>query len=703
MSRDRLPPVTLALCVCGTVALLPTAGGRTGLLLTAAAMLVVWSVVERRTDVRLPAAIARAADVLIVTSIVGLSVTHFGFESTSLATLGPVLAVAQLSRAFRRKSSRDLMVMNGTAVGQAGLAAFLTRDPVYLPILLVVVVLGVLSALRVAAAGLPEGPNVRIFTARPRGSAGLRARMGFVAQPALLSLGIVAIGVLFFVILPRGRRFLEQEERRRETDPAASEELRAGSASTTRGASITGFSDRVSLGDVGRIKEVLREAFSVRITEGRRTVRANGPLYFRGAVFDTFDGRRWHRNASPPGGERWLTTERLPAEIPLAKAERRAGTRLIRQRFRLKETFARALPCLGTVTSVRLHEGLPRVLAVAGGTYLAPDVPGAVLSYEMSSLVSFVENRPATEADLTPAERARHLALPEGTTRLSALAVEVAGKGHPLDRAARLARWLGENCDYTLSFRPWPSGRPVHDFLFVTKAGHCEYFATALAMMLRATGTPSRLVAGYRGGLWIEGREEYYLRLNDAHAWVEAYVTGRGWVRLDPTPPDGNAVSVGASRVPGRAAESLTPGIASRIATLFTEFGPEERSEALSGGVRAIDFMVREGFGPGRPHRPFPPPLLALAVAAAVTLLLHRVVLSVRRTGPGGPASQRAGPTPSTEPVDFYEAALRVLGRHGHRRRRDQSPREFLDSVRERRGEAIRPFVSITKTFEGAR
>ncbi|MEN8148899.1 MAG: DUF4129 domain-containing protein, partial [Planctomycetota bacterium] len=51
----------------------------------------------------------------------------------------------------------------------------------------------------------------------------------------------------------------------------------------------------------------------------------------------------------------------------------------------------------------------------------------------------------------------------------------------------------------------------------------------------------------------------------------------------------------------------------------------------------------------------------------------------------------------------FYEAALRVLGRHGHRRRRDQSPREFLDSVRERRGEAIRPFVSITKTFEGAR
>ena len=180
MRRDVTPVSTVLLAVCGMLTLVPASGGHGALLGTAAVLLVAWAVAERRTAARIPRPVARAADLLVATSIIGLSVTHFGLETTSLAALGHVLSVSQLARAFRRKSARDLMVMNGTAVGQAALAAFLTRDPAYLPILLAIVILSVLASLRVGGMGVPEGKNVRIFTARPRGSAGLRARIGAV-------------------------------------------------------------------------------------------------------------------------------------------------------------------------------------------------------------------------------------------------------------------------------------------------------------------------------------------------------------------------------------------------------------------------------------------------------------------------------------------------------------------------------------------
>jgi len=703
MKRDVMPIATVLLSVCGMLTLVPASGGHGALLGTAAVLLVAWSVVERRTAARIPRPIARAADVLIATSILGLSVTHFGMETTSLAALGHVLAVSQLARAFRRKSSRDLMVMNGTAVGQAALAAFLIRDPIFLPSLLAIIVLAVPASLRVAGMELTGGKNVRIFTARPRGSAGLRARVGVLLQPLMLSLVIVLTGVAFFVILPRGRRFVEKQARIPASDPTASAEVRAGSAVDRRTGGVTAFTDHVSLGDVGRIKEVLREAFSVHLSVGRKTVHTEEPLYFRGAVFDTFDGRHWQRTAEPPGGERWLTTGHLPAVIAVRRLEQRPGARLVRQRYRLRETYARALPSLGTVATVRLHEGLPRLLAVAGGTYLAPDVPDQVLEYEMSSMVSMVSDRAATVDPFSPGERARHLTLPPGTARLSLLSLEVAGDGTPLDQAARLTRWLRENCDYTLSFRPWPSGRPVHDFLFETRAGHCEYFATSLALMLRAVGVPSRLVAGYRGGQWIEHREDYFVRLSDAHAWVEARIPGRGWVRMDPTPADSGAMNVPESRVPGIAPDPGGMDLPEEIAELVTKFGPEEREETLAAAASAMDFVVREGFGLGRTPRPFPPPLTVLTGALLMTLLASRVFRGVRGTHRSSAIPHVARTTPPPPDAPFYETAVRTLGRAGLARRRNQSPREFLDATHSLRGDAVRPFRRITLTFEGIR
>ena len=81
------------------------------------------------------------------------------------------------------------------------------------------------------------------------------------------------------------------------------------------------------------------------------------------------------------------------------------------------------------------------------------------------------------------------------------------------------------------------AGRPLESFLFDKKTGHCEYFATAMVIMLRTLGIPARPANGFYGGDYNEFGRFYAMRQADAHSWVEAYVPGHGWVTFDPTPP----------------------------------------------------------------------------------------------------------------------------------------------------------------------
>ena len=91
---------------------------------------------------------------------------------------------------------------------------------------------------------------------------------------------------------------------------------------------------------------------------------------------------------------------------------------------------------------------------------------------------------------------------------------------------------------YTMSIPDLPSENPLDAFILVTRAGHCELYASALAMMARSQGIPTRLVKGFRGGIWDSGDQAYTVVNNMAHVWVEVYYPDVGWVTYDPTPPD---------------------------------------------------------------------------------------------------------------------------------------------------------------------
>jgi hypothetical protein len=90
-----------------------------------------------------------------------------------------------------------------------------------------------------------------------------------------------------------------------------------------------------------------------------------------------------------------------------------------------------------------------------------------------------------------------------------------------------------------------PKRDPLADFLFVTKRGYCEYFASAMAVLLRTQGIPARVATGFQSGYYNDVSGSWVLRASDAHAWVEAWIPGRGWVTFDPTPPDAGTPPAG--------------------------------------------------------------------------------------------------------------------------------------------------------------
>ena len=99
-----------------------------------------------------------------------------------------------------------------------------------------------------------------------------------------------------------------------------------------------------------------------------------------------------------------------------------------------------------------------------------------------------------------------------------------------------IEQYLATHFGYTLEMSRSLPADPLANFLFERKAGHCEYFASSMAVMLRSLGIPSRIVTGFRGGEFNDLTGQYLVRASDAHSWVEAYFSGSGWISFDPTP-----------------------------------------------------------------------------------------------------------------------------------------------------------------------
>lgn len=255
-----------------------------------------------------------------------------------------------------------------------------------------------------------------------------------------------------------------------------------------------------------------------------------------------------------------------------------------------------------------------------------------------------------------------YLQLPTIPSRVKNLALYVAAGGGPLSKALRIQQFLSATGGYAYNTQVGsPSYEDAADyFLFVSRQGYCNQFATAMAVLLREVGVPSRIVSGFVGGTVVGGR--YIVKEKDAHSWVQAFLPGRGWADFEPTPGFSLDPGMTVSSVPHPATQ---PGSTTKPATVTVPRAHPTR-------VVVVPPRPVTGVGP-LPRRssppPFPWPLVALALAgmvAALALLrrprsasaLYRLMVRSRRLW--------SRPRPGETPHEFTERAFSRPGTRRH-------------------------------------
>jgi protein-glutamine gamma-glutamyltransferase len=297
---------------------------------------------------------------------------------------------------------------------------------------------------------------------------------------------------------------------------------------------MVGFSERVDLGGVGKLRSDPSIVMRVDPPGLGQTPPQRLALYLRGAAFDRYDGRAWTR----------VSREDQPADqsgnqVRIARFPDPARDRLMRIDLEPIDPPVVFLPLDAVALRVlapgpSLDQSYPELTIAPEGVLRYRSSSHRGLRYDVS-LAGPEDPRPREMGQL---DRLRYLSLPSLTPRIATLAETwTAGATTNVDRARRIEQKLRTGYKYDLDSPSGGAKNPLEDFLFVSKRGHCEFYSTAMAVMLRAVGVPARNVTGFVGGTFNRFSRSYVVRQGDAHSWVEAWVDGVGWMRFDPTPP----------------------------------------------------------------------------------------------------------------------------------------------------------------------
>lgn len=271
----------------------------------------------------------------------------------------------------------------------------------------------------------------------------------------------------------------------------------------------SGFAEEISPGDISRLRLtdelVLRARFegeSPPVTE----------LFWRGLVLTYFDGRNWRQESLQPA----------TADVPMRSSGQGAPYELVMEPTDKRWIFALDHSSSGDSTITKRADG-----RLQSGTPIS-ERRRFLLHHE----------REASTVQLSTQQRQRHLQLPvRGNPRSRQLAEQWRIQNPAAEAVVRRAldHFHQEPFHYTLE-APLLGDQPIDQFLFETRSGYCEHYASALTFLLRAAGLPARIVAGYHGGELNPLDRYLIVRQSDAHAWVEVWSdSAMAWLRVDPT------------------------------------------------------------------------------------------------------------------------------------------------------------------------
>ena len=183
---------------------------------------------------------------------------------------------------------------------------------------------------------------------------------------------------------------------------------------------------------------------------------------------------------------------------------------------------------------------VPELVRLDDGLHVLPPPGAEGYDYRTVSRPSTIDDLPRGSPVTVPAVAAPEwLEMPPGAMgdRIAELAKLAAGEGDTVQRLLNLRGHLRTTLGYSLRTENPKNLDPLENFLFEEQKGHCEFFATAGALLARSLGVPSRVAYGWAGGTYYEGSNLFVFRSREAHAWTEVLLEGYGWTVLDPTPP----------------------------------------------------------------------------------------------------------------------------------------------------------------------
>jgi len=475
----------------------------------------------------------------------------------------------------------------------------------------------------------------------------------------------------------------------------------------------SGFSDRVQLGQIGQIQQSSAVVMHIQI-DGDSVGRSD--LHWRGVTLARFDGHTWsNRREQFPLQRQLDNTFKVPRTntvLPSDATSSPAREHLIHYRVLMEPIGTNVFFLAPWARSV---SGDYRTMgADSGGAVYNLDSQHPINRYEADSDIA----APAP-AELRTASRdyplqivATYLRLPPLDPRVPRLAAQITNSASSdFDKAAALENYLRTRFGYTLELPQTVVKDPIANFLFERKQGHCEYFASSMAVMLRTLGIPSRVVNGFRTDEFNDLTGNYVVRAKDAHAWVEAYFPGYGWQTFDPTPAGASGTPQGWNRL-ALYVDAMASFWRDWVVTYDTSHQLALGQAAFSGtrgmweGARkwaqihyaamlkwARRSQDRVEHSPGR--------WAILGGAIAVILLLLGNLGRIARLLHEKWLHAHPERSPEQAAAMWYRRMARALARRGMAKPAAQTPQEFVKRIEDSR--LREPVARFTAVYESAR
>ena len=494
-----------------------------------------------------------------------------GVEQMIAGVLARMILTLTAIKLLQKKSDRDWIFLYLMAFFEVLLAAGLSISALYLGSLLIyLLVMGcaiIAFEIRKTSRAVEQRIAQNHAVAKPASPSKTPLRIRRLPAAAFtLIVFIVILAVPLFFMLPRvgGAGF--------------------GGDQTPLGTS-SGFSDTVKLGNIGKIQQNDAIVMRVKLEE---EAGHESELYFRGVALDTFDNQVWTKARSSSKVE-FIKNDRDLIQVDYPAS---------RENLSIQTIYLEPLD-----TPVLF--ALPRVVGVQGNfPVLSKDTYGAITYQRSNERVSYkvVSDRGLPSAEVLRGddepytnEVQNYRSLPASyDPRIAQLAAQITeNAGNRYDKARAMENYLQNSFGYTLEQKA--GGRePLASFLFDVREGHCEYFATAMAVMLRTQGIATRIVNGFHGGEYNDAADVTVVRQRNAHAWVEVYFPKEDvWVPFDPTPFGGE---VGATTSSGflKTVNKYVEALETFWIQYFVAYdNQEQRSLARSVRSGMADYQMR--------------------------------------------------------------------------------------------------------------